>query len=160
MPPGAPQVFDIPEPERGWFTQILTRAVAATALLFAGNSSAASEYATPRQRGTEEATSQPGLFDLDPAWATSSAATLALPNGISAEGTRHHAPLSRGRVLEVFRGVESHLYRELTDGRVSAYLRDAPTFLQRPPAAPADGGVYSYGTDGTVLVVRVLDGAG
>ncbi|SCG40257.1 hypothetical protein [Micromonospora rifamycinica] len=126
LPPGAPQVFDVPEPERGWFTQILTRAVAATALLFAGNSATAGDYATPRQRGTEDRTSQPVLFDLDPAWATSSATTLALPNGISAEGTRHRAPLGGGRVLEVFCGVESHLYRGLTDGRISAYLCGTP----------------------------------
>ncbi|MBQ0978111.1 hypothetical protein [Micromonospora sp. M61] len=160
LPPGAPQVFDIPEQERGWFTQILTRAVAATALLFAGNSEAASGYATPRQRGTEDPAFQPGLFNLDPAWATSSAATFALPNGLSAEGTRHRAPLGRGRVLEVFRGVESRLYRELADGRVGSYLRDAPIFFGRRAALPADGSVYSFGRDGTVLVVRVLDGGG
>ncbi|WFE65947.1 hypothetical protein [Micromonospora sp. WMMD714] len=158
LPPGAPQVFDIPEPERGWFTQILTRAVAATALLFAGNSSAASEYATPRQRGTEDPAAPPGLFDLDPAWATSSATTLHLPHGISAEGTRHRAPLGGGRVLEVFRGVESQLYRELAGGRISAYLRDAPAFSRKRPAASVDGGIYSYGSDGTILVVRALDG--
>lgn len=158
LPPGAPQVFDIPEQQRDWFTQILTRAVAATALLFAGNSEAASGYATPRQRGTEDPTFQPGLFDLDPAWATSSAGTFALPNGLSAEGTRHRAPLGRGRVLEVFRGVESRLYRELADGRVGAYLRDAPSFFGKRAAMPADGRVYSFGRDGTVLVVRALDG--
>ncbi|MFG1893454.1 hypothetical protein ACGFIP_05550 [Micromonospora zamorensis] len=158
LPPGAPQVFDIPEQQRGWFTQILTRAVAATALLFAGNSEAASGYATPRQRGTEDPAFQPGLFDLDPAWATSSAGTFALPNGLSAEGTRHRAPLGRGRVLEVFRGVESRLYRELADGRIGAYLRDAPSFFGRRAAMPTDGSVYSFGRDGTVLVVRALDG--
>ncbi|MEV4481698.1 hypothetical protein [Micromonospora coxensis] len=160
LPPGAPQVFDIPEQQRGWFTGILTRAVAATALLFAGDSDHASGYATPRQRGTEDPRSQPGLFDLDPAWATSTAATQELPNGISAEGTRHRAPLGRGRVLEVFRGVESHLYRQLTHGRVGAYLRDAPAFLGRQTGVPTDGGVYSFGQDGTVLIVRVLDSGG
>lgn len=160
LPPGAPQVFDIPEQQRPWFTQILTRAVAATALLFAGNSEAASGYATPRQRGTDDAALQPALFNLDPAWATSSAATFELPNGLSAEGTRHRAPLGRGRVLEVFRGVESRLYRELADGRVGAYLRDAPIFFGRRAALPADGSVYSFGRDGTVLVVRVLDSGG
>ncbi|MEV6692636.1 hypothetical protein AB0M35_14305 [Micromonospora sp. NPDC051196] len=157
LPPGAPEVFEIPEQERGWFTQILTRAVAATALLFAGNSADASGYATRRQRGIEDFESQPGLFDLDPAWATSSAVTVELPNGISAEGTRYRAPLGRGRTLEVFRGVESHLYRQLVAGRVGAYLRDAPGFSDRRAAAPADGGIYSFGQDGTVLVVRVLD---
>ncbi|WP_327035633.1 hypothetical protein [Micromonospora ureilytica] len=160
FPPGAPQVFDIPEQQRGWFTQILTRAVAATALLFAGNSAAASGYATPRQRGTEDPASQPGLFNLDPAWATSSAATFALPDGLSAEGTRHRAPLGQGRVLEVFRGVESRLYRELAEGQVSAYLRDAPIFFGRRAASPADGSLYSFGQDGTVLVVRVLNDGG
>ncbi|MFG1866991.1 hypothetical protein [Micromonospora arborensis] len=158
LPPGAPQVFDIPEEQRGWFTQILTRAVAATALLFAGNNAAASGYATPRQRGAEDAALQQALFTLDPAWATSSAATFPLPNGLSAEGTRHHAPLGRGRVLEVFRGVESRLYRELAEGQVGAYLRDAPSFFRRRAESPADGSVYSFGRDGTVLVVRVLEG--
>ncbi|MET8318495.1 hypothetical protein [Micromonospora sp. NPDC005189] len=160
LPPGAPQVFDIPEQQRGWFTQILTRAVAATALLFAGNSAAASGYATPRQRGAVDPRFEPVLFDLDPAWATSSAATYELPDGIVAEGTRHRAPLGRGRVLEVFRGIESHLYRELAEGRIGAYLRDAPSFFGRRTAMPADGSVYSFGRDGTVPVVRVLDGGG
>ncbi|RAO63876.1 hypothetical protein [Micromonospora saelicesensis] len=158
LPPGAPQVFDIPEQQRGWFTQILTRAVAATALLFAGNNTAASGYATPRQRGMEDPALQPALFNLDPAWATSSAATFSLPNGLSAEGTRHRAPLGQGRTLEVFRGVESRLYRELAEGQVGAYLRDAPSFFRQRAEPPNDGGVYSFGRDGTVLVVRVVEG--
>ncbi|WZH93271.1 hypothetical protein QQG74_17325 [Micromonospora sp. FIMYZ51] len=126
LPPGAPEVFEIPEQRRSWFTQILTRAVAATALLFAGDSATASGYATPRQRGTRDSEAQPGLFDLDPAWATSSAMTVELPGGISAEGTRYRAPLGRGRTLEVFRGVESRLYRQLAEGRIGTYLREAP----------------------------------
>ncbi|RZT79062.1 hypothetical protein EV382_2258 [Micromonospora violae] len=160
LPPGAPQVFDIPEQQRGWFTQILTRAVAATALLFAGDNAAASSYATPRQRGVEDPAFQPALFSLDPAWATSSAATFPLPNGLSAEGTLHRAPLGRGRVLEVFRGVESRLYRELAEGQVGTYLRGAPSFFRRRAELPDDGNVYSFGRDGTVLVVRVIEGSG
>lgn len=92
--------------------------------------------------------------------ATSTAATFNLPNGTSAEGTWHRASLGRGRVLEVFRGVESRLYRELAGGQVSAYLRDAPIFFGRRAAPPADGNVYSFGRDGTVLVVRVLNDGG
>ncbi|MFY1702639.1 hypothetical protein ACN28G_12985 [Micromonospora sp. WMMA1923] len=155
LPPGAPQVFDVPAEQRGWFTRVLTRAVAATTLLFAGDSATASGYATPRQRGREEPELQPGLFELDPPWATSTAGTIPLPDGLSAEGTRYRAPLGRGRTLEVFRGVESSLYRHLAEGRVGPYLKGAPAVFGRRATA-RDGGVYSYGPDGTVLVVHLL----
>ncbi|WP_327037996.1 hypothetical protein [Micromonospora maris] len=155
LPPGAPDVFDIPAEQRGWFTQILARASAATALLFAGNNAAARDYATPRQREDPAAPEPLTLFELAPAWTTSTASTLTLPNGMRAEGTRYHAPLPAGRVLEVFRGVESDLYRHLAEGRIGPYLRAAPRAFRRWSAAQLDGGVMSVGRDGTVLVVRL-----
>ncbi|MGS2617524.1 hypothetical protein ACVCAH_23820 [Micromonospora sp. LZ34] len=157
LPPGRPDVFDVPAERRGWFTQILTRAAAATTLLFAGDNAAARAYATPRQRGEMPAPEQPTLFELDPPWALSTAQTLPLGNGLSAEGTRYRAPLPSGRTLEVFRGVDADLYRHLTEGRIGPYLRAAPrTFRKWSATRPTDG-VVSVGRDGTVLVVRLTD---
>jgi hypothetical protein len=59
--PGAPEIFRIPEQRRGRFLQVLTRAAALSALLFAGDSAAAAGYATPRQRGQEYTGSQQPL---------------------------------------------------------------------------------------------------
>ncbi|MFE9206820.1 hypothetical protein [Micromonospora sp. NPDC007230] len=157
LPPGAPDVFDIPAERRGWFTQILTRAAAATALLFAGNNAAARDYATPRQRGEPPAPEPPALFELDPPWESSTARTLHLPDGLSAEGTRYRAPLPGGKTLEVFRGVDADLYRQLTEGRIGPYLRAAPRAYRRWSASRPDQGVRSVGRDGTVLVVRLAD---
>lgn len=84
LPPGAPDVFDIPAERRGWFAQILTRAVAATTLLFAGDNAAARGYATPRQRGEPSAPAQPALFEPDLPWTSSTAQTLRLRNGLRA----------------------------------------------------------------------------
>lgn len=159
LPPGRPDVFDIPAERRGWFTQILTRAAAATALLFAGDNASAGEYATPRQRGEPPSPpDQQPLFDPDLPWASNTAQTLELRGGLRAEGTRYRAPLPGGRTLEVFRGVESHLYRHLAEGRVGPYLRAAPRTFRRWSAARLDGGVLSVGRDGTILVVRLADG--
>lgn len=156
LPPGAPEVFDIPADQRGWFTKILTRAVAATALLFAGNSSDARRYATPRQRGEQEPSAQLALFELDPPWASSTARTLELPGNQSAEGTSYRAPLPGGKTLEVFRGVESGLYRHLAEGRVGSYLRTAPRLLRGWRRPRLDDGVFRLGRDGTILVMRVI----
>ncbi|MEU8329347.1 hypothetical protein [Micromonospora sp. NPDC048839] len=158
LPAGAPDVFDIPAERRGWFTQILTRAAAATALLFAGNNAAARGYATPRQRGEAGAPAQSALFEPDLPWASSTAETLRLRNGLHAEGTRYHAPLPGGRTLEVFRGVESNLYRQLAEGQIGPYLRAAPRIFRQWSAIRPQGEVFSLGRDGTVLVVRAADG--
>lgn len=157
LPPGAPEVFDIPGDQRDWFTKILTRAIAATALLFAGNSSDARRYATPRQRGERESSAQLALFELDPPWTSSTARTLELPDNLSAEGTSYRAPLPGGKTLEVFRGVESGLYRYLAEGRVGSYLRTAPRLLRGWRRPRLDDGVFRLGRDGTVLVVRVIN---
>lgn len=157
LPQGRPDVFDIPAERRGWFTQILTRAAAATALLFAGNNAAARDYATPRQREEPPAPEPPALFELDPPWDSSTAETLQLRNGLRAEGTRYRAPLPGRKMLEVFRGVDSDLYRHLAEGRVGPYLRAAPRTFRRWEAARPDGGVLSIGRDGTVLVIRLAD---
>lgn len=155
-----PYVFDIPEDRRNWFVQILTRAAAATTLLFAGNNAAARGYATPRQRGEAPAVDQPTLFELDPPWATSTATTLHLRNGLRLEGTRYSASLPGGKVLEVFRGVEEHLYRLLAENQLGRYLRAAPDIYRRWADAPrpGDASAFSLGRDGTALVVRLADG--
>ncbi|MEU5567596.1 hypothetical protein [Micromonospora musae] len=154
LPRGRPKVLDVPAEQRGWFTQILTRAAAATALLFAGNNAAARAYTTPRQRG-EQPTPE-ALFELESPWALSTARTLPLGNDMRAEGTHYEAPMPGGRTLEVFRGVDADLYRHLADGRVGAYLRNAPRAVRRwSTAARRDDGVVSVGRDGTILVVRL-----
>ncbi|MEU4645166.1 hypothetical protein [Micromonospora sp. NPDC023814] len=156
-PPGAPDVFDIPAERRGWFTQILTRAVAATTLLFSGDNGAARGYATPRQRGEPAAPAQDALFEPDLPWASNTAQTLPLRDGLRAEGSRYLAPLPGGRTLEVFRGVESELYRHLAEGRIGQYLRTAPRIFDRWSASRRQGEVLSLSRDGTVLVVRAAD---
>ncbi|MEH0972809.1 hypothetical protein V6U77_16955 [Micromonospora sp. CPCC 205546] len=156
-PPGAPDVFDIPAEQRGWFTQILTRTAAATTLLFAGDNATARGYATPRQRGEPAAPAQDALFEPELPWTSSTAQTLPLRDGLRAEGTRYLAPLPGGRTLEVFRGVESGLYRHLAEGRIGAYLRAAPRVFDRWSASRRQGEVFSLGRDGTVLVVRPAD---
>ncbi|MFD0782422.1 hypothetical protein ACFQZ8_00565 [Micromonospora azadirachtae] len=154
LPRERPKVLDVPAEQRGWFTQILTRAAAATALLFAGNNAAARAYTTPRQRGERPAPET--LFELESPWALSTARTLPLRDGLRAEGTHHRAPMPGGRTLEVFRGVDAGLYRHLAEGRVGAYLRNAPRAARRwSAAARRDDGVVSVGRDGTILVVRL-----
>ena len=95
--PDAPVVFDVPAERRGWFAQILTRATAATALLFAGDNASAGEYTTPRQRG-EEIRPSPELFEPESIWTLRTTQTLRMANGLRAEGTRHRAPLPGGGV--------------------------------------------------------------
>ncbi|MFD6636266.1 hypothetical protein ACFWDN_10635 [Micromonospora chalcea] len=154
LPPGRPDVFDIPAERRGWFTQILTRAAAATALLFAGDNGTARAYATPRQRDEQPDLGQQTLFEIDLPWASSTARTLRLPSGLRVEGTSYRAPLPDGEILEVFRGVESSLYRQLADGQLGAYFRAAPQVFRQWTRTPLTGGVISVGRDGTVLAVR------
>ncbi|MEH1016294.1 hypothetical protein V6U90_24705 [Micromonospora sp. CPCC 206060] len=156
LAPGAPDIFEIPEERRGWFTQILTRAVAATTLLFAGNSAAARGYATPRQRGEEDSTGQLALPELDPPWASNTATSIRLSNGLNLVGTHYRTPLPDGNVLEVFRGVERRLYRHLADGEIGTYLRAAPRTHQKwSQKTRPDDAVLSLGRDGTALVLRI-----
>jgi len=158
-PPAGPYRFNIPEDRRTWFVQILTRAAAATTLLFARNSAAARDYATPRQRREAPATNQLELFDLDREWATSTATTLSLPNGLRLEGTRYRTPLPDGTVLEVFRGVERRLYSLLANGQIGPYMRAAPGTYRKWSRAPTpSGAVLSLGRDGTALVIRLTTG--
>ncbi|MEW2384325.1 hypothetical protein AB0873_19850 [Micromonospora sp. NPDC047707] len=71
--------------------------------------------------------------------------------------SRYRAPLPGARTLEVFRGVESDLYRHLAEGRVGPYLRAAPRTYRRLGSARLHDGVLSIGRDGTVLAVRLAD---
>ncbi|MCZ7422966.1 hypothetical protein O7605_26025 [Verrucosispora sp. WMMA2121] len=159
--PDAPVVFDVPADQRGWFTQILTRAAAATALLFAGDNATAGAYTTRRQRGEQTRSSpellDPEQFDPESVWTSSTTQTLRMRNGLRAEGTRYRAPLPSGRILEVFRGLDSNLYRLLAQGRVGPYLRAAPRTIQRWSSLRSNDEVVSVGRDGTVLVIRLDD---
>ncbi|GAA4738116.1 hypothetical protein [Phytohabitans rumicis] len=102
---------------------------------------------------------QQALFDLDPPWATSTATTLRLPDGLHLEGTRYRTPLPDGKVLEVFRGVERRLYSLLANGQIGPYLRAAPGTYRKWSRTPRpSGAVLSLGRDGTALVVRVTNG--
>ncbi|GIH21283.1 hypothetical protein [Rugosimonospora africana] len=158
-PPSGPDVFEIPKDRRGWFARLLTRAIGATALLFAGDNATARAYATPRQRGEDVSTLEPALVELDPPWAVSIAAPLRPPNGLELEGTRYRTPLPDGRVLEVFRGVERRLYRLLANGDIGPYVRAAPrTYRQWSRRPRVDDAVVSLGRDGTALVIQISNG--
>jgi len=118
----------------------------------------AAGYATPRQRGEDYPSGQQPLLELDPPWALSTATTARLPNGLRLEGTRYRTPLPDGRTLEVFRGVEQHLYSLLANGNIGPYLRTAPRLYRKwsPLARSLDDAVLSIGRDGTALLVRIL----
>jgi hypothetical protein len=74
------------------------------------------------------------------------------------EGTTYSAPISDGRRLAVFRGVESRLHRRLADGDLRGYLNHASRlrrwWLGRRRPSPGD--VFSVGEDGTAMVIRLL----
>ncbi|GAA0739601.1 hypothetical protein Drose_17065 [Dactylosporangium roseum] len=156
QPPQPPAPFHIPEVRRGWFTQVLTRATAASVLLFAGNSSAASDYTTPRQRG-ELSGALPGTEEP---WPDTTNDQLTLPGGPTLEGTSMPMPLTNGKTLIVFRGVEQQVYRQLRDGDLRAYRRNAGSLYRWWHAGRASrlpGGALSVGLDGTALLLRVAN---
>ena len=153
-----PAPYSIPPERSGWFTQVLARSTAAKVLMYAGDSSAAANYLTPRQRGFDS-NMIPGLEED---WPDSMAATMTLPRGPVVTGTSFRMPLPDGSVLEVFRGVERQLHRDLTEGRFLAYQRRAGILRQwwHTRGRHLTGEALSVGNDGTALVMRIVDRRG
>jgi hypothetical protein len=153
--PEPPAPYSIPIERSGWFTQVLARSTAAKVLMYAGDSSAAANYLTPRQRGFDSNM----IPDLEQDWPDSMAATMALPQGPVVTGTRFRMPLPDGSALEVFRGVERQLHRDLTEGRFLAYQRRAGILRQwwHARGRHLTGEALSVGNDGTALVMRIVD---
>ncbi|MEV6301275.1 hypothetical protein AB0M02_17835 [Actinoplanes sp. NPDC051861] len=152
--PGAPPIYQIPEEERSWFFRVLARTAAATALAFAGNTAAAAQLGTPRQRAEEDRDHQL-LLDVQPRWRGDTTKTVRLADGLSFEGTASRMVLPDNSELEVFRGVESRLYGYLAEGRVGPYIRASNRLWRRwSQPRPSGNEVVSVGADGTALIVR------
>jgi hypothetical protein len=153
--PEPPAPYSIPSERSGWFTQVLARSTAAKVLMYAGDNSAAAHYLTPRQRGFDSNM----IPELEQDWPDSMAATMTLPQGPVVTGTRLRMPLPGGSSLEVFRGLERQLHRDLTEGRFLAYQRRAGILRQwwRSRGRHLAGGALSVGNDGTALVIRIVD---
>jgi hypothetical protein len=152
--PGAPPLYQIPEDSRGWFFRVLARTAAATALAFAGNTADAAHLGTPRQRSEEDLNRQM-LLDVEPHWRGNTTTTLRLNNELAFEGTSSRLLLPDGAELEVFRGVESHVYKYLAEGKVGPYIRASNRlWRRRSRPAPDSNQVVSLAADGTALIIR------
>jgi hypothetical protein len=152
--PGAPPIYQIPEESRSWFFRVLARTAAATALAFAGNTTAAAQLGTPRQRAEEDSHHQL-LLDVAPRWRGDTTTTMHVADGLSFEGTSSRMQLPDNSELEIFRGVESRLYGYLSEGQVGPYIRASNRFWRRwSPLQAKAGQVVSVGADGTALVIR------
>ncbi|MFF5085037.1 hypothetical protein ACFY36_49035 [Actinoplanes sp. NPDC000266] len=150
---GTPPPYQIPADHRPWFTQVLSSTTAAAMLAFAGNNASASGYATPRQLGWQ----QEPLDDFE-SWSNSTHDRIRFPQGgPTLLGHTQRMRLGDGRTLAVFRGLESHLYRQLADGDLPRYLRNAGWlrrwWTQRRRRPPGDA--FSVGDDGSALVIRI-----
>jgi len=151
---GTPPPYQIPAAERRWFTQVLSSTTAAAMLAYAGNNASASGYATARQLGLQ----QEPLDDFD-SWPMSTNDRIRFAQGgPTLLGHTQRMQMGDGRTLAVFRGLESHLYRQLADGNLNRYLRNAGWLhrwwtkqrRRRPP-----GDAFSVGEDGSALVIRI-----
>ncbi|NHD16038.1 MULTISPECIES: hypothetical protein [unclassified Actinopolyspora] len=144
-------VVNVPERLRTWFSKMLANANAASALLFAGASEAATRYL--RESG---GTTMPMDFHRDESLG-SSLRSFELPNGMSILGTRYSTRLPGGRTLEVHKGIEKNLYRDLETGRLAGFMRRAHLVAERRsrslPRGPRQS--VALGNDGTVLWLRV-----
>lgn len=150
-----PARYEIPPNRSGWFAQVLTRSTAAAVLAYAGDSSTAAAYTTPRQRGYST-----DMFpDLEESWTDTAQSRIRLPQGPVLRGTAHHMPLPSGKTLMIFRGLEARLHRDLADGDLPSYLRKAGRLQRwwRTRRRRAPGDLFSVGPDGTALLIRVLD---
>ncbi|MEV6931750.1 hypothetical protein AB0M46_45670 [Dactylosporangium sp. NPDC051485] len=127
-PPAAPTTgaaaltppYVIPASHRSWLAQVLNRTVAASVLLFVGDSTTAVGYTSPRQRGYRTA-----MLPLEESWPDTISAQVRMPSGPVLTGTSHLMPLSDGRTLEVFRGIDRRLHRDLQE-EISADTPEAP----------------------------------
>ena len=150
---GTPPPYQIPAEERRWFTQVLSSTTAAAMLAYAGNNASAAGYATARQLSWQ----QEPLEDFD-SWPISTSDRIRFAQGgPTLLGHTQRMQMGDGRTLAVFRGLESHLYRQLADGDLNRYLRNAGWLRRwwtrrrrRPP-----GDAFSVGEDGSALVIRI-----
>lgn len=146
--------YPIPGRERGWFTQVLSSTTAAAMLAFAGNISDAKDYTTDQQLDME----QEPLADFD-AWSNATTDRIRFPqSSVSLLGQTQRMSMGDGRTLAVFRGLESRLYRDLSEGRLGRYIQNAGRLRRWWTAQPqrrAPGNAFSVGDDGSVLVMRV-----
>ncbi|GAA1510964.1 hypothetical protein GCM10009827_026450 [Dactylosporangium maewongense] len=145
--------YVIPASHRSWLAQVMNRTVAASVLLFAGDSTTAVDYTSPRQRGYSSA-----MLPLEDTWPDTISAQVRMPSGPVLTGTSHLMPLNDGRTLEVFRGIDRRLHRDLKEGNLSRYARNAG-WLRRwwNAARSRSRDTVSVGADGTALIIRVLD---
>jgi hypothetical protein len=149
--PAAPYV--IPEGRRSWLAQVLNRTAAASVLLFAGDSSTAAHYTTTRQRGHSA-----GMLPIEESWPDSISAQLRIPYGPVLNGTSFLMPLSGGRTLVMFRGIERRVHQDLQEGNLRRYIRDAGRLHRWWQAhRQRSRELLSVGTDGTALLVRVVN---
>ncbi|WP_243793990.1 hypothetical protein [Saccharopolyspora gloriosae] len=158
--PEEARVIKIPRASRKWFSQTLARCAAASALLFAGASRAASAYRPPPSRTAEQRLPDIGEQQRDEVPDT--AERYELDGGLRVTGTRSELPLPNGGRFVVYRGLESGLYAQLRDQRLGSYLRSAPevgarwrnAFHAEEDARDA----ISIGADGTVLAMSLEPG--
>ncbi|MFG2045249.1 hypothetical protein [Dactylosporangium sp. NPDC048998] len=152
-PIGAAAPYVIPDDRRTWLAQVLSRTTAASVLLFAGDSSTAAGYTTARQRDHN-----PGMLPLEEPWPDTISGQLRIPTGPVLNGTSYLMPLSGGRTLVMFRGIERRLHHALKEGNLQRYLRDAGRlhrWWRAHPQRPRE--LLSVGTDGTALLARVVN---
>jgi hypothetical protein len=140
-----PMVYDLPN---AWLMSVLARTEAAALAAYAGNTGAAADYAPARSASSADGDREMGA-------ATS---TLRLTGDLALEGIRLRAPLGGGRAVEFFRGLESSLYRDLDEGRVSDYFGKMDNiYAPWADQAASFGDAVSLCPDGSALVMRLVD---
>ncbi|KGI81285.1 hypothetical protein IL38_12465 [Actinopolyspora erythraea] len=151
--PARSMVVNVPERLRTWFSKMLANANAASALLFAGAGDAAARYLKDSGGSTI-----PMNFHEEEGL-RSSLRSFELPNGMSILGTRYSTGLPGGRTLEIHKGIEKNLYRELEAGRLAGFMRGAHEIAEeRSRSFPRDPRQsVALGNDGTVLWMRVTE---
>ncbi|MGJ7909022.1 hypothetical protein ACOQFL_21380 [Actinopolyspora sp. H202] len=147
------KVVNVPERLRIWFSKLLANANAASALLFAGAGEAATRYL--RESGRTGETIPLGFHEEE--GVRGGLRSFELPNGMSILGTQYSTRLPGGRTLEIHKGIERNLFRDLEAGRLARFMRKAHRIAdERSPSLPqGPRHSVSVGDDGTVLWLRV-----
>ncbi|MYV38818.1 hypothetical protein GT030_08020 [Streptomyces sp. SID1328] len=154
-----PVLFQVPEDGKKWLFRILARNATHSVLRFAGDNTAASQFASTRTADYQRLP----LDDLAPDWQTFTVSSESNIDSHRFVGVEYSMPLPNGASLEIFRGVEKGMYERLREGRVSAYLRRARqlrgSWAPVVTGAAANGPQHqavSVGSDGTGLRIRVV----